>query len=82
MITPKCSRREYIASSNHVVERVPITKFQEAYLEEYGEEVSAEVAEAELLGLAELVELTSKSIKEINKENEDEKEDVNKRIFR
>lgn len=59
-----------------------ITKFQEAYLEEYGEEVSAEVAEAELLGLAELVELTSKSIKEINKENEDEKEDVNKRIFR
>ena len=47
-----------------------ITKFQEAYLEEYGEEVSAEVAEAELLGLAELVELTSKSIKEMEIEDE------------
>jgi hypothetical protein len=57
-----------------------ITKFQEAYLEKYGEEVSAELAEAELLGLAELVELTSKSIKEM--ENEDEKENVNKRIFK
>jgi len=47
-----------------------ITKFQEAHLEEYGEEVSAEIAEAELLGLAELVELTSKSIKEMEIEDE------------
>ena len=44
-----------------------ITKFQQAYLEEYGEAISAEVAEAELLGLAELVEIASKKVQEITK---------------
>lgn len=47
-----------------------ITKFQEAYLEEYGEAISPEVAEAELLGLAELVEITSKKVQKITKEME------------
>lgn len=35
-----------------------IAKFQQAYLEEFGETISAEIAETELLGLAELVEIT------------------------
>lgn len=35
-----------------------IAQFQQAHLEEFGEAISAEVAETELLGLAELVEIT------------------------
>lgn len=35
-----------------------IAKFQQAHLEEFGEAISAEAAEAELLGLAELVLIT------------------------
>lgn len=34
-----------------------IAKFQQAHLEEFGEAISAEAAETELLGLAELVEI-------------------------
>jgi len=35
-----------------------IAKFQRAHLEEFGHAISVEAAEAELLGLAELVEIT------------------------
>ena len=35
-----------------------IAKFQQAHLEEFGYAISVETAEAELLGLAELVEIT------------------------
>lgn len=35
-----------------------IAKFQQAHLEEFGEAISAEAAEAELLGLAELIDIT------------------------
>ncbi len=35
-----------------------IAKFQQAHLEEFGYAISAEAAETELLGLAELVEIT------------------------
>lgn len=35
-----------------------ITQFQQAHLEEFGEIITAEAAEAELIGLAELVEIT------------------------
>ncbi len=52
-----------------------IAKFQQAHLYEYGEAVSAEKAEAELLGLAELVSLTQPSIKQMNKEMQDEEDD-------
>lgn len=48
-----------------------IAKFQKVYLEHYDEVISAEVAEAELLSLAELVAITQKPIKPITKENED-----------
>lgn len=34
-----------------------IAKFQQVHLEEFGEAISAETAETELLGLAELVEI-------------------------
>ncbi|HEU5187353.1 MAG TPA: hypothetical protein VFT87_02515 [Candidatus Saccharimonadales bacterium] len=35
-----------------------IAQFQQAHLEEFGQAISAEAAEAELIGLAELVEIT------------------------
>lgn len=36
-----------------------ITKFRNAYKEEYGEDIAPDVAEAELLGLAELVKIAN-----------------------
>jgi hypothetical protein len=38
-----------------------IAKFQQAHLEEFGETIAAEAAEAELLGLAELIGITGHS---------------------
>ncbi len=47
-----------------------IAKFQQAYLEEFGEAISAEAAEAELLGLAELVEITAHAHRPTGKDGE------------
>jgi hypothetical protein len=38
-----------------------IAKFQQAHLEEFGEAISAEAAETELLGLAELIEIVGQT---------------------
>jgi hypothetical protein len=38
-----------------------IAKFQQAHLEEFGEAISAEAAETELLGLAELIEVVGQT---------------------
>ena len=38
-----------------------IAKFQQTYLDEFGQAISAETAEAELLELAELVEITGRT---------------------
>jgi len=45
-----------------------ITKFQQAHLEEFGEAISVEAAEAELLGLAELVEITGRTHQSTDKD--------------
>ncbi len=45
-----------------------IAKFQQAHLEEFGYAISVEAAEAELLGLAELIEITQQSAKTTDEE--------------
>ena len=52
-----------------------ITQFQRRYLETFGELISQEVAESELLSLAALVEITLKPVK-ANKENGDGKQSI------
>jgi hypothetical protein len=52
-----------------------IAEFQKRYLETFGEHISPETAESELLSLAELVEITRKPIK-ANKENDNGKQSI------
>lgn len=52
-----------------------ITKFQQAHLEEFGYPISAEAAETELLGLAELVEITGHMHRPASKNTKDGEED-------
>lgn len=48
-----------------------IAKFQQAHFEEFGYTISAETAEAELLGLAELVEITGRTRRPAESDAED-----------
>lgn len=45
-----------------------IAKFQQAHLEEFGQEITAEAAEMALLDLAELVRITQQSFPESEKD--------------
>jgi len=51
-----------------------IAKFQQAHLEEFGEAISAEAAETELLGLAELVEIAGHTYRPANNMEDGEKD--------
>ena len=51
-----------------------IAKFQQAHLEEFGEAITTEAAEAELLGLAELVEITRHTHRPTGNDAEDGEE--------
>lgn len=51
-----------------------IAKFQQAHLEEFGYAISVEAAEAELLGLAELVEITGRTCRPAESGAEDGEE--------
>lgn len=55
-----------------------IAKFQKRYFETFGEAITAELAESELLSLAELVEITRKLVKATNKGNGNEKQSSTK----
>ena len=59
-----------------------IAKFQQAYLEEFGEVISVEAAEAELLGLAELVEITGYTRHAKDENTKDGEENATKAIHR
>jgi hypothetical protein len=58
-----------------------IAKFQQAHLEEFGEAISTEAAEAELLGLAELIEITGNTRHAIDEDTEDGEENATKAIY-
>ena len=58
-----------------------IAKFQQAHLEEFGEAISAEAAEAELLGLAELVEITGRTYRPTDKDRENGEENGTEAIY-
>ena len=51
-----------------------IAEFQKKHLETFGEHISPETAETELLSLAELVGITQKSVKAPNKEDDNGKQ--------
>lgn len=59
-----------------------IAKFQQAYLEEFGETISVEAAETELLGLAELVEITGHTHRPTSNNIEDGEENGTRTIAR
>lgn len=59
-----------------------IAKFQQVHLEEFGEAISSETAEAELLGLAELVEITGNTRHAIDEDTKDGEENATKAIYR
>jgi len=58
-----------------------ITKFQQAYLEEFGQTISAEAAETELLGLAELVEVTGHTHRPIDEGEKDGEENGTQAVY-
>lgn len=53
-----------------------IAEFQKRHLETFGEDISPETAETELLSLAELVEISQKSVKATHKEDDNGKQPI------
>ena len=58
-----------------------IAKFQQAHLEEFGQTISAEAAEAELLGLAELVEITGHTHRPTDNDGKDGEENGTEEVY-
>lgn len=54
-----------------------IAKFQQAHLEEFGYAISIQAAEAELLGLAELVEITGSAYQPTGNDEDGEENGTN-----
>jgi hypothetical protein len=58
-----------------------IAKFQQAHLEEFGSAISSEAAEDELLGLAELIEITGRTQRPTGKDGENGEENGTEAIY-